>query len=216
MAFQVVQRLADAVLDRPVMYRALHSATGLRKLHAHLLQRVLTCFSVAPNLTVLDLGCGPGDTADLLPAGVRYIGVDVNPRYVDVARRCARSGSEFFVGDVTRLDPRRFTNVDLIVAFGLVHHLSDADADALLANAARMLKPTGRLITLDGCRRGCESAVVRWILDHDRGRYVRAESSYLAMLGRHFHVEDTLRDASPMNIPYSILSVIARPLEVRT
>ena len=203
--------VADIVLEHPLIYRALHTITGLRKLHARLIGDVLRRYDDPARLRVLDLGCGPGDTLSLLGENAGYIGVDLNARYVALASRKSPRTASFVVGDATKLDPAQFREFDLIIAFGLIHHLSDPDADALLSAAARMLKPTGRLISLDGCRRDGMSPLVRWILDYDRGRHVRGEQEYLTMFSRHLDIETTFTDASAMHIPYSILSVVGRP-----
>jgi SAM-dependent methyltransferase len=205
--------VADIVLEHPLFYRALHTITGLRKLHARLIGEVLRRYDDPARLRVLDLGCGPGDTLSLLGENAGYIGIDLNARYVALASRNSPRTASFVVGDATRLDPAQFRDFDLIIAFGLIHHLSDPDADALLSAASQILKPTGCLISLDGCRRDGTSPVVRWLLDHDRGRHIRREAEYLTMFSRHLHIETICTDASAMHIPYSILSVVGRPRE---
>ncbi len=203
--------VADIILEHPFMYRALHTITGLRKLHARLISDVLRRYDDPTKLRVLDLGCGPGDTLNLIGDNAGYTGIDVNAKYVAMASRKSPRTASFLVGDVTKLDPAQFQEFDLIIAFGLIHHLGDTDADALLSAASRMLKPTGCVISLDGCRRDGTSPVVRWILDHDRGRHIRKEHEYLTMFSRYLHIETIFTDSSVMHIPYSILSIVGRP-----
>ena len=205
--------VADTVLARPVMYRALHTATGLRRLHARLLDDVMRRFEDRRSVRVLDLGCGPGDTPQLLGPCGSYLGIDLNPRYVALANRGQTPQRSFAVGDAVRwkaTDHASHAVFDVIIAFGLVHHLDDSAADLLLRNVAALLSPRGRFVTLDGCRRPGTSAFVGWLLDHDRGRFVRNEAEYVALFSRHLRIESTSSDASAMHIPYSILSVTAR------
>jgi SAM-dependent methyltransferase len=204
-------RVAGAILKHPFTYRALHTITGLRLLHAKLLRDVLRPCDDGSTLEVLDLGCGPGDTLNLLGQNVNYTGIDLNEKYVSNATRRCRRAASFVLGDITRLDLAQFRAFDLIIAFGLIHHLSDREADDLLSVASRMLKPTGRLITLDGCHRDDNSLVIRWLLEHDRGLYVRREQQYLALFARYLQVEKIVTDPAPMRIPYAILSIVARP-----
>jgi SAM-dependent methyltransferase len=200
--------VADAVLEHPVMYRTLHSATGLRRLHSRLLRDVLRRFDSQDGLRILDLGCGPGDTLKLIGASGEYTGIDLNPRYVAKATRNARAGASFIVADVTQLDTLQFKDYDLIIAFGLIHHLNDRQVNDLLAAVASMLKPKGRMVTLDGCYRNGMSSVVAWLLRHDRGRYVRQEQAYLELFSRHLRIETTFTDPAAMRIPYAILSIV--------
>ena len=48
---------------------------------------------------VLDVGCGPGTNTRFFPKS-DYLGLDINPRYIDQAER--RFGKRFMVADVTR------------------------------------------------------------------------------------------------------------------
>lgn len=206
----VMRGAAEIILDHPIMYRALHTVTGLRRLHARLIGDVFRRYEDRARVTVLDLGCGPGDTLKLIGVNGGYTGIDLNPRYVAHASRQAPAAS-FIVADVTRLKPEQLGRFDLIVALGLVHHLSDPEADAMLGAASQMLKPGGYLLSLDGCRRNGVSGFTRWLLDHDRGRHVREESAYLAIFARHLQIDEVFTDSSPMYIPYSTVSVLARP-----
>ena len=80
---------------------------------------------------------GPGAFADLF-AGDDYVGVDLNARYIDHARK-TRKGA-FIVSDARHVDlpDGRF---DQILIFGLLHHLSDDDVRAVLAECRRLLVP---------------------------------------------------------------------------
>src|SRR6266496_914553 len=64
---------------------------------------------------VLELGCGPGRDAAELSAGRRYIGVDLSPVQLSIARRRAPHAT-FVVGDFTSLAFRP-GSFDGVVAF---------------------------------------------------------------------------------------------------
>jgi SAM-dependent methyltransferase len=152
--------------------------------------------------SVLDIGCGPGDLLDFLPA-VRYMGFDISHRYVEAARRKFGDRGEFLcarVGDVAAVMPNRF---DVAIAFGVLHHLTDDAALGLFREARQVLKPQGRLVTIDGCWDRHQSRSARWLLARDRGRHVRSEEDLVHLGATHFgHVEaDVRRDL--LRIPYS-------------
>lgn len=104
----------------------------------------------APGETVLDLGSGAGfDTlqaaAMVGPAG-RAIGVDMTPAMADKARRNAAllglGNAEFREGYLEEL-PVADASVDVVISNGVVNLCPDKAA--VLAEAYRVLKPSGRL-----------------------------------------------------------------------
>jgi SAM-dependent methyltransferase len=95
--------------------------------------------AVSPGPEVLDVGCGTGIAARLFrAAGCRVLGVDVDARMAETARR---SGIECEVAPFESWDPagRRF---DALIA-GQTWHWIDPEAGA--AKAAAALRPGGRL-----------------------------------------------------------------------
>jgi ubiquinone/menaquinone biosynthesis C-methylase UbiE len=113
--------------------------------------------------TALDLGCGSGKTCFLLsqavgPAG-RVIGIDASPALIAVAQRgqpaLARalgwSNVRFVEAKIDGLDvePR---GADLVVLDCVLTFVQERDRPAVLAAAARALRPGGRAIVSDVLR----------------------------------------------------------------
>ncbi|MCF3147503.1 class I SAM-dependent methyltransferase [Streptomyces platensis] len=93
----------------------------------------------SPGPEVLDVGCGTGIAArQFQAAGCRVLGVDIDARMADLARR---SGLEAEVADFEGWDPAGRT-FDAVIA-GQTWHWLDAVAGA--AKAGRVLRPGGRL-----------------------------------------------------------------------
>jgi demethylmenaquinone methyltransferase/2-methoxy-6-polyprenyl-1,4-benzoquinol methylase len=143
----------------------------------------------------LDLACGTGDLAFAVAAhGARAVGLDITHRMLQLARlRAGSAGAwsrqapvEFISGDMTSL-PFRSGAFDLVTTgYGL---RNVPDLDAAIDEIARVLRPGGRLLSLDFNRP--ESAVIRaaylayltwvgatlgWLLhrDPDTYRYIPA------------------------------------------
>jgi len=171
------------ILEFPSVYRLLGAIavgrTNGRAVYAsqHLKPR--------PHERVLDLGCGPGDMLSVLP-DCEYVGVDVDERYIDAARARFGSRGTFHcmpVEDVVLEAPRAF---DLVMANGVLHHLDDRQADAMLRLAAAAMKDDGRTVTLDGCYLEGQSRIAKAFLDWDRGKFVRDQAAYLSLARVHF------------------------------
>ncbi|MDY0816634.1 class I SAM-dependent methyltransferase [Kitasatospora purpeofusca] len=93
--------------------------------------------------TVLDIACGTGIvTRRLLRPGRTVLGVDRSPGMLVPAGRRIPGGA--VCGDATRL-PFASGSVDAVVMVWLLHLLPDPDA--VLAEALRVLRPGGRLVT---------------------------------------------------------------------
>src|SRR5207245_11565204 len=130
---------------------------------------------VGQGLPTLHRGCGPGAFADLFD-GDDYVGADLNARYVDHARR-HRKGT-FLVSDARKVDlpDGRF---DQVLIFGLLHHLSDTDARAVLAEARRLLVPGGRILAIEDIPAISKLNLIGHLIHNiENGEYIRPPDEY--------------------------------------
>jgi ubiquinone/menaquinone biosynthesis C-methylase UbiE len=130
---------------------------------------------VRQGLRTLDLGCGPGAFADLF-AGDDYVGVDMNARYIDHARK-TRQGA-FVVGDARKVDlpDGRF---DQILIFGLLHHLPDEDVRAVLGECRRLLVRDGRILVIEDIPAISRLNLIGHLIHHvENGEHIRAVPEY--------------------------------------
>ena len=159
----------------------------------------------APGDKILDIGCGPADVLNYLPA-VNYTGLDISPEYIGSAKKRFGSRGRFCCGDVglAAIEGEQGT-FDLVLAIGVIHHLDDAQAARLFDLARLALRPTGRLVTYDGCYVPQQSRIARWLLAKDRGKFVRTREEYLRLaLARFSKVEPHLRH-DLLRMPYTHL-----------
>ncbi len=133
----------------------------------------------------LDIGCGPGYAIEYLPES-DYIGFDTDQRYINYARdRYGQSGF-FFCQELNDETINNMESFDLVIMNGLLHHLDDRDVIALFKRIKRLLKPSGKIVTLDGCYVERQSPIARKLLDLDRGNYVRDEKMYVSLASEVF------------------------------
>ena len=110
--------------------------------------RAMDALSPEAGETIIDVGCGAGQTVLQLAQRVgpegRIVGVDIAPPLVDVARRRAEGLSQvaFIVGDAQTLALPDQSIDGVFSRFGV---MAFADPIAAFANFHRMLKPVGRL-----------------------------------------------------------------------
>jgi SAM-dependent methyltransferase len=155
-----------------------------------------------PRARILDVGCG---TARLLEhlGDCDYLGVDISERYLEAARRRHPRGARFARIDVG--DPDLLPGAgpfDLVIVSALLHHLDDAHVDAVLAAAARVLAPSGRLVALETTVTPESPLVARALAAADRGRHVRPPEEYGRLAAARFarvvvHVRHDL-----LRVPY--------------
>jgi len=159
----------------------------------------------APGDKILDIGCGPADVLNYLPA-VNYTGLDISPEYIDSAKKRFGSRGRFCCSDVglAAIEEEQGT-FDLVLAIGVIHHLDDVQAAKLFDLARLALRPSGRLVTYDGCYVPDQSKIAHWFLSHDRGNFIRTRAEYLRLASARFpKVESHLRH-DLLRIPYTHL-----------
>lgn len=154
---------------------------------------------------ILDLGCGPADILNYLPA-VNYTGLDISPEYIKSAEERFGSKGRFCCGDVgvATIEGEQGT-FDLVLATGVIHHLDNTQAAKLFALARRALRPGGRLVTFDGCYVTQQSRIARWLLSKDRGKFVRQREEYLRLASAHFSKVEPYVSHDLLRLPYTHL-----------
>ena len=135
--------------------------------------RELDC---APGSRILDLCCGTGDLALLLPSDLRPVGCDLTPAMLEIAdAKAARRRVAFpgVAGDAMRLPFANDVFDAAVIGFG-IRNLPDLDRG--LAEIHRVLSPGAKLVILEFSRP--ESRMVR--LGH--GAWLRLAVPGLARL----------------------------------
>src|SRR4051794_5347751 len=119
-----------SILSSPRVYRLSQRLAGSARSHRRFLED-----HVKPREgeRILDLGCGPAEILQLMP-DVRYVGYDLNPAYIEEARRRYGDRGEFHAAAVEDVELPA-DSFDVVMAIALVHHLDDDSARAFFALA---------------------------------------------------------------------------------
>jgi ubiquinone/menaquinone biosynthesis methyltransferase len=160
---QHVRNLFATIADRYDLITALLSYGQDARWKA----KLVSMADVRAGERALDLAAGTGDIAFAVAArGANTVALDLTHRMLQLARRKSQSAS-FITGDMANL-PFQSTSFDLITTgYGL---RNVPDLNAAIDEIARVLKPGGRMLSLDFNRP--ENAIVR-----------AAYLTYLAIVG---------------------------------
>jgi SAM-dependent methyltransferase len=156
---------------------------------------------LGPGMRVLDVGCGPGRHARALAArGIDVVGVDITPRFIELAAHDAPPNATFVVGDAREL--AYDAEFDAVISlcqggFGLVR----GDDASVLEGMARATRPGGRLALT------AFSAyfAVRFLEDTD---------AFDAATGLNVE-QTTLKNSAGEEIPFELDTTCFTPRELR-
>jgi SAM-dependent methyltransferase len=136
--------------------------TDVEATHQDVWQRWLEIETIKPYLRrddrLLDVGCGSGYATRLLSPLVREaVGVDFSESMIARARAAAagRNGLRFEVGDVLTIDPQAFGEFDVALSVRCLINLESWELQQrALQNIARLVRPGGRFIMVEGLADG--------------------------------------------------------------
>jgi ubiquinone/menaquinone biosynthesis C-methylase UbiE len=188
------------------MYKALMFSLGADRAIVRYVDEVLR---PQPGTKILDVGCGPANILSYLPS-VDYTGIDLNEKHIAFARQKYGDRGRFIVGnaaDNLKQDEIRF---DLINVSALLHHLADKDAVSLFNSLKRLLKPSGRIVTIDNVWLPKQRFVVKLVNKLDSGINIRTPDGYLKLLnGLGFDVQTHIFN-DLLRIPYDHFVMVIR------
>jgi cyclopropane fatty-acyl-phospholipid synthase-like methyltransferase len=158
---------------------------------------------IAPGQRVLDIGCGPAEILAYLPDDVDYHGYDAEANYINAARARYGDRGSFAVKAVSPDAVDDLGAFDVVMSIGVLHHLTDEEADTVFASAAKLLRPGGRIVTQDPAYVKGQNPIARLLAALDRGKHVRAPEGYAALARRHFGEVDVSVLHDLLAVPYT-------------
>ena len=154
---------------------------------------------------ILDIGCGTGRILRYLPE-CDYLGADLSEQYIARAKKRKFDGRlRFISSDINEFLRKSRERFDIIIGFGLLHHLDDTEAVAMIKQAKSALLPGGRLVTFDGVYHPGQHRVAKFLIDRDRGRNVRNMPDYKALFEGTFSSLSIEIRQDILRVPYSLI-----------
>jgi ubiquinone/menaquinone biosynthesis C-methylase UbiE len=104
---------------------------------------------------VADIGCGDGALARLLTRlGARVTGIEPSEGQLARARAAKPAGDEDYIQGVAEALPLPDASLDVVLFFNSLHHVPVEHQAKALQEAARTLKPGGRLCAIEPLAEG--------------------------------------------------------------
>jgi SAM-dependent methyltransferase len=191
-----------AILSHPALYQAYQNAGGFFGARVRAIADYLT---LRPGMRVIDIGCGTGYILRHLPPGIDYIGFDIDRACIEHARRWFGHKGRFYCRYFDAAAANDFAGADVVMMNGVLHHIGNAELSETLNHIRNVLKDDGVLFTLDGCYHEGQSRIAKWLLDNDRGAFVRDRDGYdRALSGVFGKVKFAMRD-DYARVPYTFI-----------
>lgn len=133
---------------------------------------------------VLDVGCGPGTNTSLF-AHADYLGVEINAKYIEHARR--KHNRRFVVADVTTYEDPGGGNFDFILVNSFLHHINTPATNKILSRLRSWLSDDGHIHLLELVSPG-DRSVAEHLAHWDRGKYARPLGEWRTIFEQHLDV----------------------------
>jgi len=148
-------------------------------------EKIVRKYITKKNVKVLDVGCGPAEILSTLP-NIQYYGFDINPIFINSAKKRYENKGKFFCKKFTRTDIKNLPKFDHVLLLGILHHLNDKEINILISNIKKVLKKKGNIIALDNIFINNQNFIAKLLIQMDKGNNVRTKKGYLDILKNHF------------------------------
>jgi len=138
------------------------------------------------NLKILDIGCGPAQILEQIPR-CDYYGYDIDQRSIQYAKKKYRQKNyHFYCKKFNKTEIKKLPKFDFVIFFGILHHLSNKEADKMLTLCKRIMKKNSKLLTEDPILLEKQNIIAKFLIEKDRGINVRQKKEYINLLKKHF------------------------------
>jgi SAM-dependent methyltransferase len=157
-------RLTAAVMANTTAYRLWQAPQVRLKLAP-----VLRHNDLSRVTRVLDVACGPGTNTRFF-AHADYLGIDINDRYLEYARRVY--GRRYIQADLLDDNANMEGCFDFVLVNSFFHHVDDEDTSRILTRLRGLVTPTGHIHIVDLVLPETPG-IARFLARRDRGRFAR-------------------------------------------
>lgn len=180
----LIHKLTNLLASTPVIFHYLRKIPEFNYIATK--QRVKEWVKNIDGL-LLDLGCGTGEFSGLC-ASEGYIGLDINRPYLRFANKLTEK--TFLNGSGSFL-PFKESSFNGVLINGVIHHLSDSEAEKIFSEVWRITKPEGSVLLIEdvpGSKSAIGTSFIHWL---DEGDYIRPPVEYEKLFERFFKIKNS-------------------------
>jgi 2-polyprenyl-3-methyl-5-hydroxy-6-metoxy-1,4-benzoquinol methylase len=152
---------------------------------------------------ILDVGCGPGTNAPSF-AHAEYLGIDINPRYIQLAKK--RFRRDFLVADATSYSVPADSHYDFILVNSFLHHIDTPAVSRILGHLSTLLSPNGFLHCVELVLPD-HPGLPRTLARMDRGRFARPLHDWQNLFQTHLET-DTFEPFSIVHFGCAVMDLV--------
>lgn len=172
-------RLLDSLLEHTAVYSTWQAPVAKQKFAP-----ILRDTDLARIRNVLDVGCGPGTNTALF-SSTGYLGVDINPRYIESAKK--KFNRDFLAADVTTYEDVPEEKFDFVLLNSFLHHVDDAATNAILSRMHLWVAEDGFVHILDLVYPP-KPSLPQLFAKADRGNFPRRLEHWRSLFETHLNV----------------------------
>jgi len=192
--------LLHSFINRPFFFNYLRLlVTGKQRNLKNFVKETLKDYQCQ---TVLDICCGTGDFVQ--KESRKYVGVDINPRFIFFAqKKYANQKIKFLLGNALEL-PVGSEKFDASLLVSTLHHFSDEEAEKILKEVKRVTQKVVIIIDLIPYPK---NRLKQFLVILDQGSFVRKEKEKEKLISRFFEIKSSRRLSAGLAEQYGIIAV---------
>jgi len=169
-------------INNPVVYKIIQKIMSGTSFRNNIIKQNIR----KKNLKILDIGCGPAEILEHIPK-CEYHGYDIDKRSIKYAqRKYHQKNFHFYCKRFNGNELKKLPKFDFIIFFGILHHLKNEEASAILNLCKKKMKKNSKLLTEDPIFVERQNFIAKFLIKKDRGMNVRKKSEYINLLKKHF------------------------------
>ncbi len=163
------------IIQGPFVYNLQQNFFGANELKKTVIESEIDLKEISK---VLDLGCGIGDSSLLFDnLNIKYLGIDSSKSRIDYANKHFKSENNLFK-QISVQNFRGQEVFDLVLCFGLIHHLTDAEAVELIKEINSKEFKFKKLIFLDPVKVKRQGVLATIFHKLDIGQNIKTQEGY--------------------------------------
>ena len=169
-------------INNPLIYKIIQRIMSGTSFRNNIIKKNIT----KSNLKILDIGCGPAQILEHIPQ-CNYYGYDIDQRSIQYAKKkYYQKNYRFYCKKFNKTEVKKLPKFDYVSFFGILHHLSNKEADKMLTLCKQIMKKNSILLTEDPILVEKQNPIAKFLIKKDRGTNVRKKKEYINLLKKHF------------------------------